>query len=51
MIDKKTFKIIAFIDWEEVGFGDFSKMFADKNPVLNDFMKNIKAEYKKIYEE
>ena len=49
MIDKKTFKIVAFIDWEEVGFSDFSKMFADKNPILNDFMKNIKSEYTKIY--
>jgi hypothetical protein len=49
MIDEKTFKITSFIDWEEVGFSDFSKMFYDKNPILNDFMKNIKDEYTKIY--
>lgn len=49
MIDKKTFKIVAFIDWEEVGFGDFSEMFADKNPILDDFMKTVKQEYIKIY--
>mgnify|MGYP002526072563 CR=1 FL=1 len=49
MIDKKTFRIVAFIDWEEVGFGDFSNMFVDKNPVLDDFMKTVKQEYAKIY--
>ena len=49
MIDEKTFKIVAFIDWEEVGFSDFSNQFIDKNPILNDFMKNVEEEYKKIY--
>ena len=48
-IDPKTFKITAFIDWEEVAFGDFSKDFHDKDPILNDFMKTIKTEYAKIY--
>lgn len=50
MIDEKTFKIVAFIDWEEVGFGDFSNRFIDKNPILNDFMKIVRDEYCKIYE-
>lgn len=51
MIDEKTFKITAFIDWEEVGFSDFSKTFYDKNPVLDDFMKTVSAEYTKMYKE
>ena len=49
MIDDKTFKITSFIDWEEVGFGDFSDIFYDKNPYLNEFMQMIADEYKKIY--
>ena len=49
MIDEKTFKITSFIDWEEVAFGDLSHALIDKNPVLNDFMQNIKTEYTKIY--
>ena len=49
MIDEKSFKITSFIDWEEVGFGDFSKIFYDKNPVLNEFMQMIADEYTKIY--
>jgi hypothetical protein len=49
MMDKKTFKITSFIDWEETAFGDFSNIFVDADPVLNDFMKNIKEEYIKIY--
>lgn len=49
MIDEKTFRVTSFIDWEEVGFGDFSEMLYDKNPILNDFMKTIGDEYTKIY--
>ena len=49
MIDTKTFKITSFIDWEEVGFGDFSTMLRDKNPVLNAFMQIVEKEYKNIY--
>lgn len=49
MIDEKTFKITSFIDWEEVGFSDFSSSLVDKNPILNDFMQTIKQEYIKLY--
>lgn len=49
MIDEKTYKIIAFIDWEEVAFGDFTYYLLDKNPVMYDFMKEIKSEYETIY--
>ena len=49
MIDEKTFKITAFIDWEEVGFGDMNHALVDKNPILNDFMQTVKNEYIKIY--
>ena len=49
MIDEKSFKITSFIDWEEVDFGDFSQIFYDKNPVLNEFMQIIADEYTKIY--
>ena len=49
MIDTQTFKITSFIDWEEVGFGDFSNIFVEKNPVINDFAKIVESEYKKIY--
>ncbi len=49
MIDEKTFRVTSFIDWEEVGFGDFSEMLYDKNPILNDFMRVVGDEYTKIY--
>ena len=49
MIDEKTFNVTSFIDWEEVGFGDFSTMLRDKNPILDDFMRTVGEEYKKIY--
>jgi hypothetical protein len=49
MIDTKTFKITSFIDWEEVGFGDFSNTFIEKNPVIDNFAKIVESEYKKIY--
>ena len=49
MIDEKTFKITSFIDWEEVAFGDLSHIFIDKNPILNNFMQNVKDEYVKMY--
>lgn len=49
MIDTKTFKITSFIDWEEVGFGDFSEIFRDKNPKIDEFAKIIESEYTKIY--
>lgn len=51
MIDPKTFKITAFIDWEEVGFGDFTNNLQDKNPKINEFAKIIKSEYEKLYNE
>jgi hypothetical protein len=49
MINPNTFKLTAFIDWEEVGFGDFSKDLQSKYPVLDAFTKQIKKEYEKIY--
>lgn len=52
IVDPETFKIKAFIDWEDVKFGDFSGMwYHDKNPVFLSFMIDIGNEYERIYKE
>ncbi|MFQ6778333.1 MAG: hypothetical protein ACLRFI_03505 [Alphaproteobacteria bacterium] len=49
MIDKKTNKILAVFDWEDVRFDDFSNIFQSKYPDQNEFMQAVRIEYDKIY--
>ena len=50
LIDEKTHKIIAFIDWEDAFFGDFSYLFKnEKRSPAREFMAQVQIEYEKIY--
>ncbi|MBD5388940.1 hypothetical protein HDR63_01645 [bacterium] len=51
IIDPATMKLVAFIDWEDCAWGDFSDQFAS-NPRYTrpDFMGRVGAEYKKIWD-
>lgn len=50
IVDLKTMKIIAFIDWEDCTFGDFSRIFyAEKRNPHHELMKIVKREYDKLY--
>ncbi len=50
MVDIKTMKIIAFIDWEDCEFRDFSCMFhGDKRSPHRELMPLVKREYDKLY--
>ncbi len=52
MVDMKTMKVIAFIDWEDCVFGDFSTLFiGDKRSPNRELMTAIKREYDRIYAE
>jgi hypothetical protein len=48
--NEKTHKIIAFIDWEDAFFGDFSYLFKnEKRSPAREFMAQVQIEYEKIY--
>lgn len=50
VIDTKTMKIIAFIDWEDSAFADFSvMMFNDRRSPNRELMDAVKREYDKLY--
>ncbi|MBD5400859.1 hypothetical protein HDR61_03910 [bacterium] len=50
MIDLKTMRVCAFIDWEDARFCDFSYMFrCEKNKLARDFMNAVKTEYDKLW--
>lgn len=50
IIDMNNMKIIAFIDWEDCAFGDFSRLFtADKRSPNIELMNAVKTEYDKLY--
>ena len=43
-------KIIAFIDWEDSAFADFSvMMFNDRRSPNRELMDAVKREYDKLY--
>ena len=49
-IDMATMRIIAFIDWEDCYFGDFSKIFTmDKRSPNRELMRAVLKEYDKLY--
>ena len=49
-VDMNTMKIIAFIDWEDCYFGDFSHVFSfDKRSPNRELMHAVKREYDKLY--
>lgn len=51
MIDPDTMEIIAFIDWEDAKFFDFSSLFnVEKRTPFREFMTATEREYKKLYE-
>lgn len=51
MIDTRTMKISAFIDWEDATFEDFTwRLTSEKNPVAREFMNAVCDEYTKIWE-
>lgn len=50
MIDLKTMRVIAFIDWEDARFCDFSYMFnCEKRTPAREFMNAVRIEYDKIW--
>ncbi len=50
MIDLKTMRVIAFIDWEDACFCDFSYMFnCEKRTPAREFMNAVHIEYDKIW--
>ncbi len=50
IVDPKTMKILAFIDWEDSTFGDFSRIFyAEKRNPHHELMNITKREYDKLY--
>lgn len=50
IVDINTMQIIAFIDWEDCRFGDFSDIFiGDKNSPHRELMAAIRAEYDRLY--
>lgn len=50
LIDEQTGQIIAFIDWEDVFFGDFTRLFKnEKRSPGREFMARVKIEYDKLY--
>lgn len=49
-VDTKTMKVIAFIDWEDADFRDFSvMMFNDRRSPHRELMNAVKTEYDKLY--
>ena len=50
IVDMTTMKIIAFIDWEDCTFGDYSKIFtSDKRSPHRELMSAVRTEYDRIY--
>ncbi|MDE5616014.1 MAG: hypothetical protein K2I81_04260, partial [Alphaproteobacteria bacterium] len=50
MIDLKTMKIKAFIDWEDARFCDFSYMFCcEKRSPAREFMSAVRIEYDRLW--
>lgn len=50
IVDINTMKIIAFIDWEDCMFGDFSYIFSmDKRSPHRELMLAVRAEYDRLY--
>ncbi len=50
MIDLKTMKITAFIDWEDARFCDFSYMFnCEKRSPAREFMIAVRTEYDRLW--
>ncbi len=50
MVDMKTMEIIAFIDWEDCMFGNYSHIFSnDRRSPHRELMAAVKREYDKLY--
>lgn len=50
MVNPDTMDVIAFIDWEDAKFFDFSHLFhAEKRSPAREFMLAVEREYKKLY--
>lgn len=50
ILDASTMKIIAFIDWEDCMFGDFSQIFTmDKRSPHRELMAAVRHEYDALY--
>ncbi len=51
MINPDTFDVVAFIDWENCFFGDFSRiMRGEKRSPGKEVLAAIKSEYEKLYD-
>ncbi len=51
IINLKTWDIVAFIDWEDCAFGDFSHLLDwDQRSPARELMAAVRAEYKKLYD-
>ncbi len=50
IVNPETFDVVAFIDWEDAGFCDFSYVFtADKRSPRRELMAAVGKEYDKLY--
>ena len=50
IVNPNTFEIVAFIDWEDAAFGDFSYVFTkDKRSPRIELMAAVSHEYDKFY--
>lgn len=50
MVDMETMKIVAFIDWEDCAFGDFSSVFTrDKRSPHRELMDATRRAYDRMY--
>ena len=50
MVNPDTMDVIAFIDWEDAKFFDFSHLFhVEKRSPAREFMLAVEREYKKLY--
>lgn len=50
IVDMNTMQVIAFIDWEDSAFGDFSRIFSgDRASPHRELMSAVKREYDRLY--
>ncbi len=49
IFNRDTLELVAFIDWEDCNFCDFSGMVNEKRPHRRIFMQAVADEYTKIY--
>lgn len=50
LVDEKTGKVLAMIDWEDAFFGEFAHLFKRRHvSIASEFMDCVAAEYDRLY--